>query len=112
MDLSATWNADFIDSQYKRWKAEPEKLSRDWRLFFEGFELAASGSMAAEKFANEDQPQGQSRVQALIYRYRELGHLMACLDPLAACATDHPLLNLEAFNLEPPDLDREFSAGN
>jgi len=112
MDLSATWNADFIDSQYKRWKAEPEQLSRDWRLFFEGFELAASGSMAAEKFANEDQPQGQSRVQALIYRYRELGHLMACLDPLAAGATDHPLLNLEAFNLEPPDLDREFSAGN
>jgi 2-oxoglutarate dehydrogenase E1 component len=112
MNLSATWNADFIDSQYKRWKADPEQLSRDWRLFFEGFEMAAAGSTATAVVENEDQQQGQSRVQALIYRYRELGHLMACLDPLAACPTDHPLLNLAAFNLEPQDLDREFSAGN
>ena len=112
MNLSATWNADIIDSQYKRWKAEPEKLSREWRLFFEGFELAAAGTMPAAKAVTEEQPQGQSRVQALIYRYRELGHLMACLDPLAACPTDHPFLNLEAFNLEPQDLAREFPAGN
>jgi 2-oxoglutarate dehydrogenase E1 component len=52
----------------------------------------------------------QSRVQALIYRYRDVGHLMACLDPLAACPTDHPLLNLNAFNLTPDDLDRHFYA--
>ncbi len=36
---------------------------------------------------------------------------MACLDPLKACPTDHPLLNLESFNLTPEDLDLEFIAG-
>jgi len=111
MNLTATWNADYIDAQYKLWKAEPEKLSREWRLFFEGFELAATGPIAAQAATGQDpNPQQYSRVQALIYRYREIGHLMACLDPLAACPTDHPLLNLEAFDLSVSDLDREFPA--
>ena len=110
MNLTATWNADYIDAQYQLWKKDPEKLSRDWRLFFEGFELAASGGMTAECAAAEDHLERQARVQVLIDRYRDIGHLMACLDPLAACPTDHPLLNLAAFDLAPQDLDREFSA--
>ena len=40
MNLTATWNADFIDSQYKRWKADPHSLSKEWRYFFEGFMLS------------------------------------------------------------------------
>jgi 2-oxoglutarate dehydrogenase E1 component len=108
MDLAATFNADYIDNQYKLWKKEPEKLSREWRLFFEGFELAAAAKLPAGKTAAEDQLERQSRVQTLIDRYREIGHLMACLDPLAACPTDHPLLNPAAFDLTPQDLDREF----
>jgi len=107
MNLTTTWNAEFIDAQYKLWKTEPQKLSPQWRFFFEGFELAASGQLSA---ASEDQLQRQSRVQALIYRYRDLGHLLACLDPLAACPTDHPLLNPAAFKLTPEDLDRQFFA--
>jgi 2-oxoglutarate dehydrogenase E1 component len=110
MNLTATWNADYIDAQYQLWKTEPEKLSREWRLFFEGFQLADSGQTTAQEATSIDQQQRPSRVQDLIYRYRDLGHLMACLDPLAACPTDHPLLNLDAFNLEPQDLDREFTA--
>jgi len=110
MNLTASLNADYIDAQYNLWKSEPEKLSREWRLFFEGFELAASGRITGESATIEDGHPRQSRVQTLIYRYRDLGHLMACLDPLAACPTDHPLLNLKAFNLEPADLDHEFPA--
>ena len=110
MDLTATWNADYIDAQYKRWKTAPEKLSQDWRFFFEGFELAVADKTAAGEAIDKDRLEGQAAVQALIYRYRDLGHLMACLDPLAACPTDHPLLNLAAFNLTPEDLDLEFVA--
>ena len=51
MNLSASWNADYIDAQYRLWKTEPEKLSREWRLFFEGFDLAASGRITAEETA-------------------------------------------------------------
>jgi 2-oxoglutarate dehydrogenase E1 component len=108
MEFAATFNADYIDAQYKLWKKEPEKLSREWRLFFEGFELAAGAKMPAGKTAAEDQLERQSRVQALIDRYREIGHLMACLDPLATCPTEHPLLNPAAVDLSPQDLDREF----
>jgi 2-oxoglutarate dehydrogenase E1 component len=110
MDLTSTWNAEYIDAQYQRWKTAPEKLSRDWRFFFEGFELAASEKSSGTKPIDEDRLERQARIQALIYRYRDLGHLMACLDPLAACPTDHPLLNIQAFNLTPEDLELEFVA--
>ncbi len=108
MDLAAAWNAEFIEEQYNRWKADPTRVSRDWRFFFEGFELAASGTPEAVKGFDEEQLLSQSRVESLIYRYRDLGHLLACLDPLTACPTEHPLLSLQAFNLTPEDLDRKF----
>ena len=47
-------------------------------------------------------------MEALIYRYRDLGHLLACVDPLMPPVTDHPLLALSAFKLTEADLDREF----
>ena len=111
MGITETWNADFIDAQYRQWKTDPHSVSEDWQYFFEGFEIAASGTAPGR--ASEDdgeQAMRQSRVQALIYRYRDIGHLMACLDPLAACPTDHPLLNLSAFHLTPEDLDHHFYA--
>ena len=108
MDLAATWNAEFIEVQYKRWKADPTSVSHDWRFFFEGFELAAAGTPEVAEGFDEKQLLRQSRVESLIYRYRDLGHLLACLDPLAACPTEHPLLKLEAFNLTAQDLEREF----
>ncbi|MEA1946935.1 MAG: thiamine pyrophosphate-dependent enzyme, partial [Thermodesulfobacteriota bacterium] len=112
MDLSETLNADFIDAQYKQWKADPNEVSLDWRFFFEGFELAGGQHREAVTVCDEDQPLQQSSVQALIFRYRNIGHLLACLDPLTACPTDHPLLNLAAFNLNVKDLDTMFYAHN
>ena len=110
MEMPTTWNAEYIDAQYKQWKNAPQTLSREWRLFFEGFDLAASGTMPSEDAADEEQLRRQSRVQTLIYRYRDIGHLMACLDPLAPCPMDHPLLNLDAFKLTTQDLDRKFAS--
>jgi 2-oxoglutarate dehydrogenase E1 component len=110
MDLSETLNKDFIDSQYKRWKADPSAVSRDWRFFFEGFEVAGTREPEALEVYDEDQGLRQSRVEALIHRYRDVGHLLACLDPLVACPTDHPFLNLSAFNLTAEDLEAIFYA--
>ena len=108
MDLTTAWNAEYIETQYKRWKNDPTGVSKDWRFFFEGFELAASGAPETAEGIDEEQLLRQSRVESLIYRYRDLGHLLACLDPLAACPTSHPLLDLQVFNLTPDDLEREF----
>ena len=108
MALTGAWNADFIDEQYRLWKSDPSKVSRDWQFFFEGFELASAREAEVVMVCDEDQVSRQSQVEALVYRYRDLGHLLACLDPLAACPTDHPLLDPKAFNLTNDDLDREF----
>jgi 2-oxoglutarate dehydrogenase E1 component len=107
MDALETYNTDFIDAQFARWKQDPDSVSRDWQAFFKGFEIA-SGQLPAATEGDPEQVIKQSRVEALKYRYRDLGHLLACMDPLAACPTDHPLLSLESFGLTVEDLEREF----
>ncbi len=108
MDALETYNTDFIDAQFARWKKDPDSVSRDWQAFFKGFEIADGRAPAAAAGSDLEQVIKQSRVEALKYRYRDLGHLLACMDPLTACPTDHPLLSLESFGLTLEDLDREF----
>ncbi|MEE4355202.1 MAG: 2-oxoglutarate dehydrogenase E1 component [Desulfococcaceae bacterium] len=137
MKIPETMNIDYIDQQYQLWKKNPESLSKDWQFFFQGFEMAerigpasappdtATSDEAAvssdiispeaispEAISNDactlDKALQQSRVEALKYRYRDMGHLLACLDPLASCPVSHPLLDIGAFRLHPEDLDTEF----
>ncbi|MCF8053165.1 MAG: 2-oxoglutarate dehydrogenase E1 component, partial [Desulfobacterales bacterium] len=110
MTIPETLNVNYIDSQYRRWKADPASVSRDWRYFFEGFDLAAEQAPDVSAACSEEQALRQSRVDALIFGYRHLGHLLACMDPLTSCPTSHPLLDLEAFGLESEDLESEFLA--
>ena len=110
MNLSETLSKDYIDSQYEQWKADPNSMSRDWRFFFEGFEIGHGMDRETDAVYDEKQVLKQSRVDALIRRYREIGHLLACLDPLTACPTDHPLLNFSALDLTQKDLDTKFYA--
>ncbi len=107
MNLSETLSADFIDDQYRKWKSDPSSLSDDWQFFFKGFELAGAAGPAD---ADPEQALRQANVGELIRRYRDLGHLLACMDPLSACPTSHPLLDLDAFGLDVSDLDRAFAA--
>jgi len=108
MDFTGFLDADYIDAQYKLWKQDPRAVTRDWQFFFQGFELAAERPTEQPEGIGGDPDQIflQSRIDTLIYRYRDIGHLLACLDPLAACPTDHPLLNLSAFGLTEKDLDK------
>jgi len=108
MAITGAWNTEFIEEQYRLWQSDPAKVSRDWQFFFEGFDLASARDSEVVLVCDEDQVSRQSRVEGLTYRYRDLGHLLACLDPLAACPTDHPLLNPAAFKLTDDDLEREF----
>ncbi len=103
-----TWNAEYIGEQYALWKENPESVARDWQLFFKGFEIGQDGLISREAVCTEDQALRQARVEALTYRYRDLGHLLSCLDPLVSCPTSHPLLELSAFGLDSADLDKEF----
>jgi 2-oxoglutarate dehydrogenase E1 component len=110
MTLPHAWNIEYIEAQYQKWQAAPESVSREWQYFFQGFELAHAKAAEVPPVGDRDAGDGAEKVQALIARYRNLGHLMACLDPLVACPTHHPLLDLNAFGLTRDDLDREFRA--
>jgi 2-oxoglutarate dehydrogenase E1 component len=101
-------NLDYIEEQYAAWKADPDRVGPDWRFFFEGFELGISGRRQPPGEGDGVLMLRQARVHALVHRYRELGHLLACLDPLEACPTEHPLLSLDALELSLEDLERRF----
>lgn len=110
MNYSGIMDADYIEKQYRLWKSDPGKVSRDWHYFFQGFELGHAETPEAAPADSEKQIVKQSRAESLIYRYRDIGHLLSCLDPLVACPTDHPLLTLSAFDLSENDLDKAFHA--
>jgi 2-oxoglutarate dehydrogenase E1 component len=108
MPLPETLNQDYIESQYIRWTQDPQSISQGWNFFFKGFEFAESGTFTAGAAGDPEKASRQGRAEALIYRYRNIGHLLACMDPLTACPIDHPLLALETLDLEAKDLESEF----
>jgi 2-oxoglutarate dehydrogenase E1 component len=101
----ASMSGEWLDSLYRDWQRSAESVPEEWRLFFSGFELGAEG---ADGF-DEQAALKLSGVQSLIYRYRSIGHLLACTDPLSPCRLSHPLLELSAFGLDESDLDTSFA---
>ena len=108
MTYTGPWSAEYIDAQYALWKDDPDQVKQEWQFFFQGFELGYSKPPAGEMSCDEDMVRKQSRVEALVYRYRDIGHLLSCLDPLVACPTTHPLLEPSAFGLGEADMDTVF----
>jgi len=97
-NVSPQW----IESQYRNYQQNPESVTAEWRAFFQGFELGLDKSSAEP----DHKP---AEVQSLIRRYREIGHLYACVDPLTPCKTDYLMLQLSEFGLEETDLERNFA---
>lgn len=108
MPYTGPWSGEYIEAQHQRWKENPDQVEKDWQFFFSGFELGLTKSPLPEGTCDATMVRKQSRVEALIYRYRDIGHLLACLDPLATCLLDHPLLEPEVFGLGPEDMDESF----
>ncbi|MBW2477509.1 MAG: 2-oxoglutarate dehydrogenase E1 component [Deltaproteobacteria bacterium] len=103
MRINGNVSPEWLDAQYNLWQENPSQVAPDWRAFFEGFELARQAPSTDRELAAKE-----SAVDSLIYRYRDLGHLLACTDPLSPCKSEHPLFSLEAFGLSEKDLDRTF----
>src|SRR5262249_54076866 len=90
------WNAEFLEAEYQRFRADPGSVPADLAAFFAGFELAEGrggnadwGVRIAERGAGAVLPapaagsagKFQSAVDNLIDAYRESGHMAARLDP-------------------------------
>jgi 2-oxoglutarate dehydrogenase E1 component len=105
-------NADLIDQNYSLWSRDPQSVDSYWAAFFEGFELGCSTDGAAPSGAGEemDTLPLQTRVEALVYGYRTLGHTIAKVDPLSTARPEQPLLELEEFGFSEKDLDLTVSS--
>ena len=106
MPMTDNISPQWIESQYLLYKQDPEQLATEWRSFFQGFEL---GQESGNSFAPDHKP---ASVQSLIRRYREVGHIYACVDPLSPCELNHPRLQLAEFGLDENDLPRIFAVDN
>jgi 2-oxoglutarate dehydrogenase E1 component len=107
-NLALLANSEYVEELYEQWQQDPSTLSEEWRLFFSGFDLAyrPSGNVASERASD------QSKVASLIFAYRNVGHLIADLDPLGRNEKTHPLLELETFDLGNEHLDEIYDTGH
>jgi 2-oxoglutarate dehydrogenase E1 component len=110
--ITSRWNADLIDENYAIWFTEPSKLDAEWRAFFEGFELARSGTTAGSANLHDSLATKQARAIGLIYAYRSNGHTIAKVNPLAKEQPVNPRLSLERLGFTEADLDLVFHTGN
>ncbi|MCE9541941.1 MAG: 2-oxoglutarate dehydrogenase E1 component [Verrucomicrobia bacterium] len=121
--FTARWNEAAIDDNYEKWRKDAASVSADWASFFEGFELGyaryqkagTKPSPATSPSAPSGSSSGvsatlESRVEALIYTYRTLGHTASLLNPLSEEIPYQPLLEPKEFDLTEVDLDETVSS--
>ena len=106
MKIPETLNLDFLDAQYRQYKSDPESVDRQWQIFFNGFEIGLQQGGSSDTTCQDP---SAAHVAELINRYRDLGHLLACMDPLSACPTSHPMLELGDFGLGGDDFATTFA---
>ncbi len=117
-DYSHVFNAhpSFIDAMYEQYKADPNSVQQDWRLFFEGFDFASSsanghGTLESTKFSDKIDRR-EFRVWSLIKAFRSRGHLESTTNPIRERRNRNAKLELSDFDLSEKDLDDKFLIGH
>jgi len=105
--LSLTSSPEYVDELYRQWQRDPSSLAEQWRHFFAGFDLAAGSTTPSPADAAD-----QSKVASLIFAYRNVGHLIADVDPLDSSDHDNPVLELASHGLDETHLDRIYDTGH
>ncbi len=108
-------NLDLIEENYQRWQRNPALVDSSWSAFFEGFELGnlpEKNGAVARAPAHVEGPESslQTRVDALVYAYRTLGHTIARVNPLADKRPENPLLTLRELGFNEKDLDLQVAS--
>jgi len=118
-----------MEELFVLWLNDPAALGEDWRAYFEDAIVAPqpshdaiAGTAPAQGDRQPYQLLEQSRVDRLLWAYRDVGYLYSQLNPLGDYSPDHSYLPyhdhgeyerliLEEFGIPPEDLDRVFFAG-
>ena len=123
-------NADYVESLYDAWLADPASVPAEWSKYFETFRGREAGDVphgnaiarieaaqkqrhvAAAAPVSDEHARKQAGVLRLLTAYRSRGHLAANLDPLGlAHKMEAPYLGLAFHGLSDADLDTEFDCG-
>ncbi|MFZ4411755.1 MAG: 2-oxoglutarate dehydrogenase E1 component [Bacteroidales bacterium] len=97
-----------IEELYRIYKTKPESIDYGWQKFFEGFDFSK-----ADFSGNQlDAYPSEFKVINLINAYRERGHFFTKTNPVRTRRVYNPTLDIENFELNKDDLEKEFKAGN
>jgi 2-oxoglutarate dehydrogenase E1 component len=105
-DAIARANPDYLESLYQQYRRDPSSVPEPWALVFAGYDLSGRPAPTPARSSGSAPPETAD----LVHSYRELGHLVADLDPLERTPCSHPLLALEGFGFTEADLDRTVDA--
>jgi 2-oxoglutarate dehydrogenase E1 component len=109
LDEVARASPEYVESLYRDYRRDPGSVEERWALVFAGYDLGrarASGRQPGDHGPTEPAEGIPDLVRDMVHSYRELGHLVADLDPLGHSPRHHPLLSLEEFGFRSVDLDR------
>ncbi|MFA6046618.1 MAG: 2-oxoglutarate dehydrogenase E1 component [Phycisphaerales bacterium] len=98
------WNAEYLDAEYSRFRADPSSVPADMAAFLRGFDLGLDGAAPAGGAASGSS--FDEHVVDLINAYREQGHLAAKLDPFDRERPRPATLALAPHGLADADLSR------
>ncbi len=114
-------NTSYIEDLYRRWQQDPAAVDKAWDAYFR--ETAGPPAAPPAPIAADDMAYRQSRVDSLLWAYRDVGYLYARLNPLGGdYGPMHDYLNRDGpdvyekltpgeFGIAKSDLDTVFSAG-
>jgi 2-oxoglutarate dehydrogenase E1 component len=100
LDDIARANPEYVESLYAEYRRDPKSVDERWALIFAGYEFARATAGAGSG------PHARLPIADLVHSYRELGHVIADLDPLGHSPRAHALLSLEEFGFTQEDLDK------
>lgn len=108
LDFISRANPDYVDQLYQQYQQDPSSVEEQWAIVFAGYEFGLQAGSGLKKKGPVNPP----GVYDLIHSYRELGHLIADIDPLREQKSSHPLLEVTNFGFDENDLNRTVDAGS
>ncbi len=118
-------NLHYLEELYRSWREAPDSVDKEWQDMFAGarFSDSITARSTQKSLKVQSAAYKQSRVESLIWAYRDVGYLYARLNPLTGylSADLHYLyrqregkyerLTPDEFGLSEEDLHTAFSAG-
>ncbi|KPK37218.1 MAG: hypothetical protein AMJ65_15130 [Phycisphaerae bacterium SG8_4] len=117
-------NLSYIERLWTEWEREPSAVVPAWDAYFRRAAMPDGVRAQAEpRTGKSDMAYRQSRVDSMLWAYRDIGYLYARLNPLGEDGKPnhdylrrkdgvaYEELTLGEFGISPSDLDTVFSAG-